>query len=292
MYKRKPEWLKIKLEHGENLKKINALTSSLHLNTVCQEANCPNRLECHNKGTATFMILGSICTRNCRFCNVSFGKPNEVDKNEPLHVAKAIQKLGLKHAVITSVTRDDLDDGGASHFSDVIYAIRELNPNTTIEVLIPDLQGNFDALKIITDAKPEILNHNIELVPRLFKSITPNSVYKRSLDLLLKVKDLDDSILTKSGFMVGLGENEAEVIELLKDLKEHKCDIVTIGQYLQPSKKHAELIDYVTPEQFEKYKKIGMDMGFKYIASSPLVRSSYNAKEALDCSHNIQLTSC
>ena len=292
MYKRKPEWLKIKLEHGENLKKINALTSSLHLNTVCQEANCPNRLECHNKGTATFMILGSICTRNCRFCNVSFGKPNEVDKNEPLHVAKAIQKLGLKHAVITSVTRDDLDDGGANHFKDVIYAIRELNPNTTIEVLIPDLQGNFDALKIITDAKPEILNHNIELVPRLFKSITPNSVYKRSLDLLLKVKDLDDSILTKSGFMVGLGENEAEVIELLKDLKEHKCDIVTIGQYLQPSKKHAELIDYVTPEQFEKYKKIGMDMGFKYIASSPLVRSSYNAKEALDCSHNIQLTSC
>lgn len=289
MYKRKPEWLKIKLEHGENLKKINALTSSLHLNTVCQEANCPNRLECHNKGTATFMILGSICTRNCRFCNVSFGKPNEVDKNEPLHVAKAIQKLGLKHAVITSVTRDDLDDGGANHFKDVIYAIRELNPNTTIEVLIPDLQGNFDALKIITDAKPEILNHNIELVPRLFKSITPNSVYKRSLDLLLKVKDLDDSILTKSGFMVGLGENEAEVIELLKDLKEHKCDIVTIGQYLQPSKKHAELIDYVTPEQFEKYKKIGMDMGFKYIASSPLVRSSYNAKEALDCSHNIQL---
>lgn len=292
MYKRKPEWLKIKLEHGENLKKINALTSSLHLNTVCQEANCPNRLECHNKGTATFMILGSICTRNCRFCNVSFGKPNEVDKNEPLHVAKAIQKLGLKHAVITSVTRDDLDDGGANHFKDVIYAIRELNPNTTIEVLIPDLQGNFDALKIITDAKPEILNHNIELVPRLFKSITPNSVYKRSLDLLLKVKDLDDSILTKSGFMVGLGENEAEVIELLKDLKEHKCDIVTIGQYLQPSKKHAELIDYVTPEQFEKYKKIGMDMGFKYIASSPLVRSSYNAKEALDCSHNIQLTPC
>ncbi|WP_040328958.1 lipoyl synthase [Clostridium ihumii] len=292
MYKRKPEWLKIKLEHGENLKKINALTSSLHLNTVCQEANCPNRLECHNKGTATFMILGSICTRNCRFCNVSFGKPNEVDKNEPLHVAKAIQKLGLKHAVITSVTRDDLDDGGASHFRDVIYAIRELNPNTTIEVLIPDLQGNFNALKIITDAKPEILNHNIELVPRLFKSITPNSVYKRSLDLLLKVKDLDDSILTKSGFMVGLGENEAEVIELLKDLKEHKCDIVTIGQYLQPSKNHAELVDYITPEQFEKYKKIGMDMGFKYIASSPLVRSSYNAKEALDCSHNIQLTSC
>ncbi|MGG7163221.1 lipoyl synthase [Clostridium ihumii] len=292
MYKRKPEWLKIKLEHGENLKKINALTSSLHLNTVCQEANCPNRLECHNKGTATFMILGSICTRNCRFCNVSFGKPNEVDKNEPLHVAKAIQKLGLKHAVITSVTRDDLDDGGASHFRDVIYAIRELNPNTTIEVLIPDLQGNFNALKIITDAKPEILNHNIELVPRLFKSITPNSVYKRSLDLLLKVKDLDDSILTKSGFMLGLGENEAEVIELLKDLKEHKCDIVTIGQYLQPSKNHAELVDYIAPEQFEKYKKIGMDMGFKYIASSPLVRSSYNAKEALDCSHNIQLTSC
>ncbi|HDK7166427.1 TPA: lipoyl synthase [Clostridium botulinum] len=281
MYKRKPEWLKIKFQFGDSTKKINALKRSLGLNTVCDEANCPNRLECHNKGTATFMILGSVCTRNCRFCNVKTGKAQCVDKEEPLHVAQAVKELGLKHAVITSVTRDDLEDGGASQFAEVIGAIRKLTPNTTIEVLIPDLKGNWEALKVILDEKPEILNHNIETISGLYKKVRPEAIYTRSLELLRKVKEIDKSILTKSGFMVGLGEKEEEVIELLKDLRKYQCDIVTIGQYLQPSKEHIELAEYVHPEVFKKYKKIGLDMGFKYIASSPLVRSSYNAAEAL-----------
>ncbi|MCR1973987.1 lipoyl synthase [Clostridium sporogenes] len=281
MYKRKPEWLKIKFQFGDSTKKINALKRSLGLNTVCDEANCPNRLECHNKGTATFMILGSVCTRNCRFCNVKTGKAQCVDKEEPLHVAQAVKELGLKHAVITSVTRDDLEDGGASQFAEVIRAIRKLTPNTTIEVLIPDLKGNWEALKVILDEKPEILNHNIETISGLYKKVRPEAIYTRSLELLRKVKEIDKSILTKSGFMVGLGEKEEEVIELLKDLRKYQCDIVTIGQYLQPSKEHIELAEYVHPEVFKKYKKIGLDMGFKYIASSPLVRSSYNAVEAL-----------
>ncbi|MBU5298779.1 lipoyl synthase [Clostridium sporogenes] len=281
MYKRKPEWLKIKFQFGDSTKKINALKRSLGLNTVCDEANCPNRLECHNKGTATFMILGSVCTRNCRFCNVKTGKAQCVDKEEPLHVAQAVKELGLKHAVITSVTRDDLEDGGASQFAEVIRAIRKLTPNTTIEVLIPDLKGNWEALKVILDEKPEILNHNIETISGLYKKVRPEAIYTRSLELLRKVKEIDKSILTKSGFMVGLGEKEEEVIELLKDLRKYQCDIVTIGQYLQPSKEHIELEEYVHPEVFKKYKKIGLDMGFKYIASSPLVRSSYNAAEAL-----------
>lgn len=281
MYKRKPEWLKIKFQFGDSTKKINALKRSLGLNTVCDEANCPNRLECHNKGTATFMILGSVCTRNCRFCNVKTGKAQCVDKEEPLHVAQAVKELGLKHAVITSVTRDDLEDGGASQFAEVIRAIRKLTPNTTIEVLIPDLKGNWEALKVILDEKPEILNHNIETISGLYKKVRPEAIYTRSLELLRKVKEIDKSILTKSGFMVGLGEKEEEVIELLKDLRKYQCDIVTIGQYLQPSKEHIELEEYVHPEVFKKYKEIGLDMGFKYIASSPLVRSSYNAAEAL-----------
>ncbi|MCW6109504.1 lipoyl synthase [Clostridium sporogenes] len=281
MYKRKPEWLKIKFQFGDSTKKINALKRSLGLNTVCDEANCPNRLECHNKGTATFMILGSVCTRTCRFCNVKTGKAQCVDKEEPLHVAQAVKELGLKHAVITSVTRDDLEDGGASQFAEVIRAIRKLTPNTTIEVLIPDLKGNWEALKVILDEKPEILNHNIETISGLYKKVRPEAIYTRSLELLRKVKEIDKSILTKSGFMVGLGEKEEEVIELLKDLRKYQCDIVTIGQYLQPSKEHIELAEYVHPEVFKKYKKIGLDMGFKYIASSPLVRSSYNAAEAL-----------
>lgn len=282
MYKRKPDWLKVKLEHSDNFKKVQALTRSLSLNTVCTEANCPNRLECHNKGTATFMILGNTCTRNCRFCNVTSGTPTDVDPLEPIHVAEAIQKLNLRHAVITSVTRDDLVDGGASHFANVINCIRKLNPSTTVEVLIPDLKGNWNGLKTITDAKPEILNHNIETVPSLYSTVRPQAIYSRSLELLKMVKKLDSSILTKSGFMLGLGENDDEVISLLKDLRTYECDIVTIGQYLQPSKNHIELVEYVHPDKFNKFKDIGMDMGFRYIASAPLVRSSYNAAEALD----------
>lgn len=281
MLKRKPSWLKVKIELSSNLKQVQALTRTLNLNTVCQEANCPNRLECYNKGTAAFMILGSVCTRNCRFCNVSSGKPDTVDCNEPIHVAEAIKKLDLKHAVITSVTRDDLPDGGAMHFHNVIDEIHKLNPNTSVEVLIPDLKGDLDSLKVILDANPEILNHNVETIPRLYKDVRPQAIYKRSMDLLYNVKKINSNILTKSGFMLGLGETEEDVIQLLKELKEINCDIVTIGQYLAPSEKHIEVVEYIHPDVFEKYRQIGMDMGFKYIASSPLVRSSYNAAKAL-----------
>lgn len=282
MVNRKPDWLRTKLQFNDNSKKVNAIKRNLNLNTVCDEANCPNKLECHNKGTATFMILGRVCTRNCRFCNVKTGKADCVDSEEPLHVAQAIKQLELKHAVITSVTRDDLEDGGASQFAAVIREIRKVAPDTTIEVLIPDLKGNWKALKVILDEKPEILNHNIETILKLYKTVRPQAIYTRSLELLRKVKEIDSSIFTKSGFMVGLGENEEEVIELLKDLRAYQCDIVTIGQYLQPSKEHIELVEYVHPDIFKKYKDIGMTMGFRYIASSPLVRSSYNAAEALN----------
>ncbi|MCB2296411.1 lipoyl synthase [Clostridium tagluense] len=282
MYKRKPEWLKIKLQSNDNTKKVNVIKRTLNLNTVCDEANCPNKLECHSKGTATFMILGRVCTRNCGFCNVKTGKGEYVDIGEPIRVAQAVKQLELKHAVITSVTRDDLEDGGASQFAAVIREIRKITPDTTIEVLIPDLKGNWEALKVILDEKPEILNHNIETISNLYKRVKPQGIYTRSLELLRKVKELDRSIFTKSGFMVGLGEKEEEVIELLKDLREYQCDIVTIGQYLQPSKDHIELVEYVHPDMFKKYKDIGMRMGFRYIASSPLVRSSYNAAEALN----------
>ncbi|MBW9157641.1 lipoyl synthase [Clostridium tagluense] len=282
MYKRKPEWLKIKLQSNDNTKKVNVIKRTLNLNTVCDEANCPNKLECHSKGTATFMILGRVCTRNCGFCNVKTGKGEYVDIGEPIRVAQAVKQLELKHAVITSVTRDDLEDGGASQFAAVIREIRKITPDTTIEVLIPDLKGNWEALKVILDEKPEILNHNIETISNLYKTVKPQGIYTRSLELLRKVKEIDSSIFTKSGFMVGLGEKEEEVIELLKDLREYQCDIVTIGQYLQPSKNHIELVEYVHPDMFKKYKDIGMRMGFRYIASSPLVRSSYNAAEALN----------
>ncbi|MBU3128301.1 lipoyl synthase [Clostridium tagluense] len=282
MYKRKPEWLKIKLQSNDNTKKVNVIKRTLNLNTVCDEANCPNKLECHSKGTATFMILGRVCTRNCGFCNVKTGKGEYVDIGEPIRVAQAVKQLELKHAVITSVTRDDLEDGGASQFAAVIREIRKITPDTTIEVLIPDLKGNWEALKVILDEKPEILNHNIETISNLYKRVKPQGIYTRSLELLRKVKEIDRSIFTKSGFMVGLGEKEEEVIELLKDLREYQCDIVTIGQYLQPSKDHIELVEYVHPDMFKKYKDIGMRMGFRYIASSPLVRSSYNAAEALN----------
>lgn len=282
MHMKKPEWLKVKVDLGTNLRQVKALTNTLSLNTVCQEANCPNRMECYNRRTATFMILGSICTRNCRFCNVTPGTPQCVDPEEPKHLAEAVKELGLKHAVVTSVTRDDLPDGGASHFAKVIKEIRKLTPNTTVEVLIPDLKGNWEALKIIVDAKPEILNHNVETVPSLYKTVRPQAIYNRSLELLEKVKEIDNKILTKSGFMLGLGETEEQIIDLLKDLRNIDCDIVTIGQYLRPSKEHLEVIEYVHPDTFDRYRDIGMDMGFKYIASSPLVRSSYNASKVLE----------
>lgn len=279
MYKRKPEWLRVKIKGGEMSGNVHEILEKYSLNTVCTEANCPNRMECYNKRTATFMILGKNCTRNCKFCNVTKEKPEEVDSNEPANVAKAVEKLNLKHSVITSVTRDDLEDGGAAHFAEVVKEIRKLNRNVTVEVLIPDFKGDKQALKQVVDVKPDVINHNVETAPALYEKVRPMAIYERSLELLSNVKNMDDSILTKSGFMLGLGETEEDVVSILKDLREVKCDIVTIGQYLAPSSKHHPVIEYVHPDIFKKYETIALDMGFKFVSSGPLVRSSYYAEE-------------
>ncbi|WP_026478864.1 lipoyl synthase [Alkaliphilus transvaalensis] len=285
--KRKPQWLRIKLKQDPNFGYVNNVLKKFSLNTVCEEANCPNRLECFNKKTATFMILGSQCSRNCRFCNVTHGELQAVDPNEPKKVAKAAQELGLRHVVITSVTRDDLPDGGAAHFAETVKAIRELDPSMVVEVLIPDLQGKEEAIRTVVEAKPEIINHNIETVPRLYEAVRPMAIYQRSLELLELVKEMDPTIYTKSGIMVGLGETYDEVISTLKDLREVSCDFLTIGQYLAPSKKHYPIVEYVTPEIFKQYKEVGEDLGFGYVASDPLVRSSYYAADALEKNRNV-----
>jgi lipoic acid synthetase len=279
---RKPEWMRVQIKDTAKLNKVNHLLKVSGLNTVCVEANCPNRLECFSKKTATFMILGSQCTRNCQFCNVTNGSPDLIDPNEPQKVAQAVKELGLQHAVITSVTRDDLPNGGAEQFSEVIMRIREISPETTIEVLIPDFQGNLDALKIVVDQKPDIINHNVETVPRLYETVRPEADYAQSLEVIKRVKELDETIVTKSGVMLGLGEEREEVLSVMKDLYDHHCEIMTIGQYLPPSDEHYPLERYVTPDEFEQYRVDGEAMGFIYVASSPMVRSSYNASEALE----------
>lgn len=280
MVNRKPEWLKIKLGNAGQVNQMSEMLRRLNLHTVCEEANCPNAMECFGQRTATFMILGRECTRNCTFCNVTKGIPQPVDPLEPEHVAQAVKELNLKHVVITSVTRDDLNDGGASHFAAVIEAIRDAVTGITVEVLIPDFQGDITALSKVVRAKPDIINHNVETVCRLYSSVRPMADYQRSLTLLKRVKELDPQILSKSGFMLGLGEMEEEVIQLLQDLRGFGCDLVTIGQYLAPSAKHHPVIEYVHPDMFEKYKVLAQEMGFKYVSSSPLVRSSYHAGEA------------
>ena len=278
---RKPEWLKVKSTTGKVNQEVAEMLRALNLHTVCQEAGCPNCGECFSRQTATFMILGNLCTRNCRFCNVTKGEPSAVDINEPSNIVKAVLALNLKYVVITSVTRDDLPDGGASHFANVITALKEGCRDTKIEVLIPDFQGDNDALKMVIDAKPDIINHNVETVPRLYKDVRPMADYSRSLELLSNVKDASD-IITKSGIMVGLSETFDEVVEVMKSLLEHKCDILTIGQYLAPSKNHIPVFEYVHPDVFAKYKEIGEKMGFKTVVSGPLVRSSYLAEEAFN----------
>lgn len=282
MESRKPEWLNIKLRGNREINNVNNLVKGLSLNTVCEEANCPNLMECFSKRTATFMILGSNCTRNCTFCNVTTGKPEVVDLEEPLKVANAVKELGLKYVVITSVTRDDLPDGGAEHFAKVIESIKELNKSIIVEVLIPDFKGDKTALSKVVESKPEVINHNVETIPKLYSSVRPMAIYERSLKLLENVKSMDKNILTKSGIMVGLGEKEEEVIDLFKDLRKVDCDILTIGQYLAPSKKHHPVVEYIHPDIFENYKDKALKMGFKFVASGPLVRSSYHADRVID----------
>lgn len=259
-----------------------ALLKDLSLHTVCDGADCPNRCECYAKKTATFMILGSVCTRQCRFCAVSKGSPELLDTNEPANIGKACKALGLKHAVVTSVTRDDLPDGGAAHFARTVHEIRKQNPGTAVELLIPDLNGNWDDLKTIMDSKPDVLNHNIETVPALYTKVRPQADYERSLDLLKKAKALDCSIFTKSGIMVGLGENDEEIYEVMDDLRRSDCDILTIGQYLQPSDQHIQLKEYIHPEKFAAYKETAERKGFQYVAAGPFVRSSYHASSGLE----------
>lgn len=280
MAQRKPEWLKIKYQDPQHINKVERLLKSLSLHTVCQEASCPNRMECYDKGTATFMILGSICTRNCRFCDVEKGRPLAVDPQEPENLAKAVKELNLRHVVITTVTRDDLPDGGAEQFVQCVAKVREHSPRTSIEVLISDLRGNVEALSRIVASAPEIINHNIETVPSLYPTVQPMADYRQSLKVLSDVKAMNPRILTKSGIMVGLGETEEEVIRVFADLREAGCDLLTVGQYLQPSKDHLPVADYIHPDLFKDYEKVAYEMGFKHVASGPFVRSSYNADVA------------
>ncbi len=274
---KRPDWLKIKLPVGENYNDVRNLMRRQNLNTVCEEARCPNIAECWNNRTATFMILGDICTRSCGFCNVKLGLPTELDMDEPRRVVESITELNLRHAVITSVNRDELHDGGASIFKEVVRLSKEKNPGCTIEILIPDFRGEEHAFETIMQTPPDILNHNLETVKRLYHVVRPQAKYQRSLDLIswFKIRGLK----TKSGIMVGIGEEPKEVIELMIDLVEHGCDILTIGQYLQPTKQHLPVDRFVTPEEFNLYKDEGLKIGFKIVESSPLVRSSYHADE-------------
>lgn len=280
--KRKPDWMRVRIGNTSHLNKVNNLIKEYGLKTVCEEANCPNRLECYSNKTATFMILGNICTRKCKFCNVVGGDPISVSKDEPQNVAKAIKELGLKHAVITSVTRDDLVDQGAMQFVRTVKEIRALIKDISIEVLTPDFNGKLDLIKLVVESKPNVYNHNIETVKRLYDNVRPDANYEQSLKVLSDIKLIDPSMVTKSGMMLGLGENEEEVIETLKDLRSVECDIVTIGQYLQPSPEHVEMAEYIHPDQFKKYGDIANALGFSAVASSPLVRSSYKALESYE----------
>jgi len=274
---KKPKWLKVKLPTGQAYKAVRGITKSHDLHTICESGNCPNMGECWGAGTATFMILGNICTRSCGFCNVMTGRPLAVDVLEPKKVARSVQLMKVKHAVITSVDRDDLKDGGASIWVETINEIRKENPETTMETLIPDFKGRLKDVQPIIDVAPEVVSHNIETVRRLTKKVRIQAKYDRSLDVLRYLNE--GGIKTKSGIMLGLGETEAEVVEAMHDLREVGVSIMTIGQYLQPSKKHLSVLEFVTPEQFKKYETIGLSLGFKHVESGPLVRSSYHAEK-------------
>ena len=278
-YARRPEWLKLSPLDPTILDRMNRLIRDLKLHTVCESARCPNRAECFARGTATFMILGDICTRNCTFCAVKHGMPQPADPEEPQHIVAAVNKLGLRYAVITSVTRDDLPDGGASQFAQTINAIHEYDSNIPVEVLIPDFKGSTSALQTVMNASPAVLNHNVETMPRLYPEVRPEANYQRSLELLEKARLLNGNLITKSGLMLGLGETRGEVIEVMTDLREAGCHLLTIGQYLQPSLSHHKVVKYIPPEEFQEYQNIGEKIGFTAVISGPLVRSSFHAAE-------------
>ncbi len=278
---RRPEWLRVRLPAGEGYLEIKRLLRSARLHTVCEEAHCPNIGECFNQRTATFLILGDVCTRGCRFCNVTKGVTQPIDPGEPERVALAAQQMGLRHVVVTSVTRDDIPDGGAEQYANTILAIRRCSPASTIEVLIPDFEGDSDALDVVIRAMPDIINHNMETVPRLYKIVRPGAEYERSLMLLKQVKKSCPDIITKSGLMVGLGEEFEEMIEVMKDLIGAGCEVLTLGQYLSPGRKHLPVQRFYHPDEFEELRVRGRELGFSHVEAGPLVRSSYHAAEQL-----------
>lgn len=277
--RRRPPWIKVRAPSGETYEMVRSLMRNKELHTVCEEAMCPNIGECWGRGTATFLMMGDTCTRSCGFCDIKTGRPNPLDWKEPLRVAEAVRAMNLRHVVITSVNRDERPDGGAPIFAMVIRRIRQVQPGCSIEVLIPDFKGNRDALKIVMDAQPEILNHNVETVPRLFRKVQPQDHYEWAMATLGNAKQMDSLVLTKSGVMVGLGETFDEVVEVMRDLANLKVDILTIGQYLQPSKQHLPIERYYEPQEFDELKRIGLELGFKWVESGPLVRSSYRAEQ-------------
>ncbi|MCB0542904.1 MAG: lipoyl synthase [Saprospiraceae bacterium] len=273
---KRPEWLKVRLPMGENYRNVRSIVDDFGLHTICQSGNCPNMGECWGAGTATFMILGNVCTRSCSFCAVKTGRPNEYDEDEPRRVAEAIWLMKVKHAVITSVNRDELKDRGAEIWYQTVRAVKERSPETTIETLIPDTKANWEALERMISAGQEVVSHNMETVPRLYRKVRPQAKYERSLEQIKRIKDYGKR--TKTGIMVGLGETKEEVFQAMDDLVAHGCDILTIGQYLQPTKMHLEVAEFVHPDQFAEYREVGMEKGFKYVESGPLVRSSYHAE--------------
>ena len=273
----KPAWLRRKLPSGPAYEQIREMIDKGQLHTVCQEAGCPNQFECFSAHTATFLILGATCTRDCRFCNIAGGRPGPVDADEPRRVAEAAARMGLRYVVVTSVTRDDLQDGGAGHFAATIEALRENIPGVRVEVLIPDLQGDLSALRTVLAARPDVLNHNMETVRRLYADVRPQADYDRSLELLARVKEIGNAIPAKSGIMLGLGETEEEVRQVITDIHNTGCRLLTIGQYLQPTPKHLPVVDFIEPEAFDQWRRFALRVGFDKVAAGPFVRSSYHA---------------
>jgi lipoic acid synthetase len=278
----RPEWLKVRFPQGDNYNELKGLMRGLNLHTICEEALCPNIGECWNNRTATFLILGDICTRNCGFCAVTTGRPTGLDLEEPERLARAVQRIGLKHIVITSVTRDDLADGGAAIYAETILRLRAYSPDCGIEVLIPDFRGTWEALRVVMEARPDILNHNIETVPRLYRRVRPKADYRQSLELLRRARDLAPNVVTKSGLMVGLGETRDELSQTFRDLRTSRVEVLTVGQYLRPTMQHLPIERYVTPEEFAEIKQEALALGYRHVESGPLVRSSYHAHEQVD----------
>jgi lipoic acid synthetase len=285
---RKPQWLKVRFPAGDSYQRLKSIMQARGLHTICEDAKCPNIAECWNAGTATFMILGDVCTRSCGFCSVATGRPGELDLLEPYRLATAVKELGLDYVVITSVNRDDLPEGGAEVFAGCIRAIRRNDVAVRVEVLIPDFKGSWSALQTVARAKPFVLNHNIETVPRLYRQVRPQAVYERSLELIRRAKQLAPEMLTKSGFMVGLGETEAELSATMRDLRAHGCDILTIGQYLRPSLRHLPVQRYYDPSEYEAFREYGRALGFAHVEAGPLVRSSYHAGRQSSHAHRTE----